>query len=46
MNWTKKFFMFYTLNDKEWTEWLSRIFWKLFSSSIGAKKRIEELNKI
>jgi hypothetical protein len=42
----KKLFIFYTIRDKEWTEWLSRIFWKLFSQSIDARKRIEELKKL
>ena len=42
----KKVFIFYTLKDKEWIEWLSRMFWKLFSNSIDAKKRIEELKKL
>jgi hypothetical protein len=39
----KKIFIFYTIRDKEWTEWLSRIFWKMFSSSIDAKKRMQEM---
>jgi hypothetical protein len=42
----KKIFIFYTIKDKEWTEWLSRIFWKMFSQSIDANKRIEEMNKL
>jgi len=42
----KRTFIFYTIKDKEWVEWLSRIFWKLFSSSIDQKKRIEELKKL
>ena len=42
----KKVFIFYTIKDREWTEWLSRIFWKLFSQSVDANKRLEELNKI
>lgn len=42
----KKVFIFYTIKNKDWTEWLSRIFWKMFSSSVNARKRIEELNKI
>jgi len=42
----KKIFIFYTIKDKEWTEWMSRIFWKLFSSSIDANKRIKELNNL
>jgi len=42
----KKIFIFYTIKDKDWTEWLSRIFWKMFSQSIDANKRIEEINKL
>jgi len=42
----KKTFIFYTIKDKEWTEWLSRIFWKLFSSSIDSNKRMQEIEKI
>ena len=43
---SKKSYIFYTIKDKEWTEWLSRIFWKMFSSSMDANKRFQELNKI
>jgi predicted transcriptional regulator len=42
----KKKFIFYTIRDKEWTEWLSKIFNKMFNSSIGAEIRIIELNKL
>jgi hypothetical protein len=42
----KKLFIFYTIKDKEWTEWLSRIFWKMFSQSIDSNKRLEELSKL
>lgn len=42
----KKTFIFYTIKDKDWIEWISRIFWKMFSSSIDAKKRLEEMNKL
>ena len=42
----KRTFIFYTIKDKEWVEWLSRIFWNLFSQSINARKRIEELKKL
>lgn len=42
----KKIFIFYTIKDKDWTEWISRIFWKLFSQSIDARKRIQELKKL
>lgn len=42
----KKIFIFYTIKDKEWSEWLSKIFIKLFNTSIGAEKRIKELEKL
>jgi hypothetical protein len=42
----KKVFIFYTIKDKEWTEWLSRIFWKIFSQSIDSNTRLNELKKI
>jgi len=42
----KKIFIFYTIKDKDWTEWLSRIFWKMFSQSIDANKRIEQINQL
>jgi len=42
----KKIFIFYTIKDKEWSEWLSRIFWKLFNKSISSEKRLEEMNKL
>lgn len=42
----EKTFIFYTIKDKNWTEWLSKIFWKMFSSSIDAKKRLEQMDKL
>ncbi len=42
----KKIFIFYTIKDKDWSAWLSRIFWKIFSQSIEAEKRLNELKKI
>ena len=42
----KKLFIFYIIKDKEWIDWLSRIFWKMFSSSIDAKRRIVEIRKL
>ena len=42
----KKIFIFYTIKDREWAEWLSKIFWKMFSSSIDANKRMTEMRKI
>jgi hypothetical protein len=42
----KKVFIFYTIRDREWAEWLSKIFYRMFSQSIDARKRLEELKKI
>jgi len=42
----KTTFIFYTINSKPWAEWLSKIFWKMFSNSYLAQKRLEELKKI
>ena len=42
----KKTFIFYTIKDQEWVDWLSKIFWNLFSNSIKAENRIEELKKL
>ncbi len=42
----KKKFIFYNISDKSWAEWLSKIFWKKFSNSMDANKRIEHLKQI
>ena len=42
----KKLFIFYKIKDREWTDWLTKIFWKMFSSSIDAKKRLQEMQKL
>ena len=42
----KKTFIFYTIKDGDWSEWLSKIFWKMFSKSIGSQKRLEEIGKL
>ena len=42
----EKTFIFYTIKDREWIEWLSKIFWKMFNNSISAEKRLEELKKL
>ena len=46
MELNKKVFLFYTIKDKEWVEWFSRVFWKMFQSSISAERRLEEIEKI
>ena len=42
----EKLFLFYTIRNREWIEWISRVFWKMFSISIDSKKRIDEMKKI
>jgi hypothetical protein len=42
----KRKFIFYTIKDKDWTEWLSKIFNKMFNTSVGSEKRLIELNKL
>jgi len=42
----KRLFIFYILKDREWVDWLSRVFWKIFSNSVSAQRRIEELRKL
>jgi|SRR3989344_5667734 len=41
----KKVYIYYKINDSEWASWLSKVFWKNFSNSIDAKKRMEDLEK-
>jgi hypothetical protein len=38
--------IYYGITDKNWIEWLQKIFWNMWSKSIDAKKRIIELDKI
>lgn len=42
----KKLFIFYTIKDREWISWLTKIFWKKFSNSIDSKKRLSEMEKL
>src|SRR3989339_724958 len=41
----KKIFIFSTIIDKKWIEWLTKIFWKMFNESISAEKRLEQINR-
>lgn len=36
----------YYIYDKDWNEWLQKIFWNLFRSSISAEKRIEDIENM
>ncbi len=42
----KQKFVFYNLKDKEWIEWISKIFWKMFNSSISAEKRLDSIRSL
>ena len=42
----KDYFIFYNIKDKEWVEWLKKIFWKLYSTSVDAKIRLKEFEKL
>ena len=42
----RKLEIFYDIFDKEWIEWLEKVFWKMFSTGIPAEKRLKEIELI
>lgn len=38
--------VYYSINDKEWIEWMCKIFWRKFQICIPAVKRIENLSTL
>ncbi len=42
----KKTFIFYGIYDREWIEWVQKVFWSLFTTAIPAEKRIKEIETI
>jgi hypothetical protein len=42
----KKIEIFYDMYDKDWIEWLQKVFWKMYSSGIPAQKRLNEIEAI
>ena len=42
----KSMLLFYEIYDKEWIEWLQKIFWHVFRTAMPAEKRIKDLNSI
>jgi len=42
----EKLNIIYRIYDEEWIEWLQKVFWHLWRSSISAEKRINEMEKI
>ncbi|MGV8086481.1 MAG: hypothetical protein ACP5N1_02530 [Candidatus Woesearchaeota archaeon] len=45
-NINKKSYIFYEINDTEWIEWMQKVFWNLFRTSIDAKTRIKDIESI
>ncbi len=39
-------FIFYDLYDREWCEWIQKVFWAMFRTAIPAQKRVETLKSI
>ncbi len=39
-------YLFYSINDQEWINWMQKIFWYFFSTSISAEKRLTDLKTI
>ena len=42
----KKLYIFYEIKDEEWIEWLHKVFFNLFRTSIKADKRIKDIKSI
>jgi len=38
--------IYYGIMDTSWIEWFQKVFWNMWSKSIDAKKRLDELDKI
>lgn len=41
-----KMHIFYEIRDEEWLDWIQKIFWNLFRTSIMAEKRIQDIETI
>ncbi|MFA5796874.1 MAG: hypothetical protein WC916_02440 [Candidatus Woesearchaeota archaeon] len=39
-------YIFYDIRDEEWVEWLSKVFWNMFRTSISGLKRMSDLRSI
>jgi hypothetical protein len=42
----KNNFIFYDIIDEEWIEWIQKVFWNIFRTSIKAEKRIQDIETI
>ncbi len=42
----RQHYIFYEIRDEDWIEWLEKVFWSIFRTSISAQKRIGDINSI
>jgi len=42
----KRTHIFYEIMDEEWIEWIQKVFWNLFRTSIAAEKRLRDIETI
>ena len=42
----KKQYIFYEIYDEEWIEWIKKVFWNFFRTSISAERRLEDIKSI
>lgn len=42
----EKTFLFYLIEDQEWTGWLQKVFWNFWGQSIDARERIKTLESV
>jgi len=38
--------IFYEIYDEEWVEWMQKVFWNIFRTSIDARQRVKDIEKI
>lgn len=39
-------YLFYEITDRDWIDWIDKVFWKLYRGGIPADRRIEDLKSI
>lgn len=42
----EKITFFYDIYDKDWIEWLQKVFWKMYANALPAEKRIKEMDNL
>ena len=42
----KKTYILYEFFDKEWIDWIRKVFWEMFNKSIDVEERLKEIEKI